>query len=212
MLKTPGWVVAEAAEEPAAARIPAPKQPMSNGAFGGSSSLKLDPSRSNCCRPEREQVPRRVEAEDVRDQQLAPVRRPDRDPEVLRRIDERYLMRVRSVRVGDEDVGTTCRELPGERDLVVCTVSRRPGWCRGQRSQRCESCEWCENGQLAHSGPPLPVDASPTDAKGGRAGANRGGPQSWVRACTEIAARGLVLATMRPGVASATIGVCARPC
>jgi hypothetical protein len=61
-------------------------------------------------------------------------------------------MRVRSVRVGDEDVGTTCRELPGERDLVGCAASRRPGWCGGQRSQRCESCEWCENSQPAHIG------------------------------------------------------------
>jgi len=29
------------------------------------------------------------------------------------------LMHVRPVRVGDEDVGTTGRDLPGERDLAV---------------------------------------------------------------------------------------------
>jgi CheY-like chemotaxis protein len=37
------------------------------------------------------------------------------------------------------------------------------------------------------------------NARGGRARANRGWPQSCVRACTEIGSRGLVLATMRPG-------------
>ena len=43
-------------------------------------------------------------------------------------------------------------------------------------------------------------------------GLNRGGAQFQVRACTEAGSRRLVLATMRPGVTSATIGGCARPC
>src|SRR5260370_26941747 len=83
---------AVATEKPRGIRVPAPETGHVEWGAGRLQQIEIAAVYTHRCGSERQQVPSCVKAEDVRDEQLAPVRGPARNAEVFLRIHERHLL------------------------------------------------------------------------------------------------------------------------